>query len=85
MLYRDSPFQEIRAQEEKENQEAGEGGAVGGSGEIRVSTNMAYPSNMLTDKEMDCIITVFRSFETGLRGATIYPSVSRKIVKSKNI
>ena len=42
-----------------------------------MSTNMAYPSHMLTDKELDCITTVFRSFETGLRGATIYPSVSK--------
>ena len=41
---------------------------------MRICTNMAYPSHMLTDKEMDCITTVFRSFETGLRGATIYPS-----------
>ena len=37
---------------------------------------MAAPPSMLTDREMDCITTVFRSFETGLRGATIYPSVS---------
>ena len=43
---------------------------------LQVSTTMAAPPSMLTDREMDCITTVFRSFETGLRGATIYPSVS---------
>ena len=65
--------QEIRAQEEKLNQETEPRGT---SGELKVSTNMAYPTHMLTDREMECITTVFRSFETGLRGATIYPSVS---------
>ena len=29
----------------------------------------------LTGREMEVIITVFRSFETGLREATIYPNV----------
>ena len=29
----------------------------------------------LTDYEMDCITRVFRSFETGLRQATILPKV----------
>ena len=29
----------------------------------------------LTEKEMEAITTVFRSFETGLREATIYPKV----------
>lgn len=76
---------------------------------MRVSTNMAAPANMLTDREMECITTVFRcvisvqevsisiekskiyltqrSFETGLRGATIYPSVSRylRILVGANI
>ena len=92
--------QEIRAQEERENAESlgcEPGQRPGGTG-VRVSTNMATPANMLTDREMECITTVFRcvisvhevtlsieknknltqrSFETGLRGATIYPSVSR--------
>ena len=31
---------------------------------------------MLTVKEMESVTTVFRSFESGLRGATIDPSVS---------
>ena len=30
----------------------------------------------LTNKEMEAVTTVFRSFETGLREATIYPKVS---------
>ena len=30
----------------------------------------------LTDYEMDCITRVFRSFETGLRQATILPKVN---------
>ena len=29
----------------------------------------------LTEREMEVLITVFRSFETGLREATIYPKV----------
>ena len=45
----------------------------------QVSRTMAAPPSMLTDREMDCITTVFRSFETGLRGATIYPSVSAEL------
>ena len=36
---------------------------------------MAFPRHMLTERELECITTVFRSFETGLRGATIQPSV----------
>ena len=35
---------------------------------------MAFPRQMLTERELECITTVFRSFETGLRGATIQPS-----------
>ena len=35
----------------------------------------------LTDYEMDCITRVFRSFETGLRQATILPKV--KILKTR--
>ena len=102
--------QEIRAQEERENAESlgcEPGQRPGGTG-VRVSTNMATPANMLTDREMECITTVFRcvisvhevtisiektknltqrSFETGLRGATIYPSVSRylRILVGANI
>ena len=29
----------------------------------------------LTEQEMDVVMTVFRSYETGLREATIYPKV----------
>ena len=32
--------------------------------------------DMLTEKELESVTTVFRSFESGLRGATIDPSVS---------
>ena len=32
----------------------------------------------LTEKEMDVVTTVFRSYETGLREATIMPKVIRK-------
>jgi len=67
-------IQEIRAQEERENAESLGCELRPGSAEVRVSTNMAAPTNMLTDRELECITTVFRSFETGLRGATIYPS-----------
>jgi hypothetical protein len=31
---------------------------------------------MLTDRELEEITAVFRSFETGLREATIYPKVN---------
>ena len=39
---------------------------------------MHVPSHpdMLTEKELESVTTVFRSFESGLRGATIDPSVS---------
>ena len=30
----------------------------------------------LTEREMEVMMTVFRSFETGLREATIYPKVN---------
>ena len=36
---------------------------------------------MLTEKEIESVTTVFRSFESGLRGATINPSVSFKSCK----
>ena len=29
----------------------------------------------LTEREMEVVMTVFKSFETGLREATIYPKV----------
>ena len=42
---------------------------------VRVCTNMTNNPNLLTDKELEDITTVFRSFETGLREATIHPKV----------
>ena len=64
--------QEIREQEERMRKEENKTG----SNDLKVSKTMANHPDMLTDKEMDCVTTVFRSFETGLRGATIDPSVS---------
>ena len=40
---------------------------------------------MLTEKEIESVTTVFRSFESGLRGATINPSVSFKSCKLDRI
>ena len=40
------------------------------------SLNMNTELESLTDYEMDCITRVFRSFETGLRQATILPKVN---------
>ena len=54
-------MQEIRAQEERENAESLGCELRPGSAEVRVSTNMAAPTNMLTDRELECITTVFRS------------------------
>ena len=34
----------------------------------------------LTEREMEVMMTVFRSFETGLREATIYPKVEHEIM-----
>ena len=38
----------------------------------------------LTEKEMEVVTTVFRSYETGLREATIYPKV-RTIYKGRTV
>ena len=35
----------------------------------------------LTEREMEVLMTVFRSFETGLREATIYPNVIYLLMK----
>ena len=59
--YNIDPMQEIRAQEERENAESLGCELRPGSAEVRVSTNMAAPTNMLTDRELECITTVFRS------------------------
>ena len=65
--------QEIREQEAKKRKEENKNK----SSDLKTSKTMASPKDMLTDKELDCVTSVFRSFETGLRGATIDPSVSR--------
>ena len=36
----------------------------------------------LSEREMEAVTTVFRSFETGLREATIYPKVELKSILS---
>ena len=70
--------QQIREQEEKKKKV----GNKSGNRELKISKTMASPRNMLTEKELECVTTVFRSFETGLRGATIHPSVS---LRHKNV
>ena len=44
---------------------------------VKVCYNKTSHPDMLTEKELESVTTVFRSFESGLREATIYPSVSR--------
>ena len=73
--------QQIREQEEKRKKEENKSS----SHDLKVSKTMASPKDMLTDKEMECVTTVFRSFETGLRGATIFPSVSLSKQNNKQI
>ena len=41
--------------------------------DINTSHNMATPE--MTEAEMEVVTAVFKSFETGLREATIYPKV----------
>ena len=43
---------------------------------LKTSQTMASPKDMLTVREMECVTAVFRSFETGIRAATIYSRVS---------
>ena len=38
----------------------------------------------LTEAEMEVVTAVFKSFETGLREATIYPKVDNDILHSSN-
>ena len=75
--------QHIREQEEKKRKEENKGG----NNDLKTSKTMASPKNMLTDKELECVTAVFRSFETGLRGATINPCVScnPRIADRRNI
>ena len=44
--------------------------------DVRVCYDMTSHPDMLTENELESVTTVFRSFESGLRGATIHPSVS---------
>ena len=44
---------------------------------VNVCYNKTSHPDMLTEKELESVTTVFRSFESGLRGATIYPSVCK--------
>ena len=44
--------------------------------DIRVNNFVTNHVDQLTKKELDDITTVFRSMETGLREATIYPKVN---------
>ena len=43
---------------------------------VKICYNKTSHPDMLTEKELESVTTVFRSFESGLREATIYPSVS---------
>ena len=70
-------MQEIRAQEEREQAESlgCEPGQRPGGGGVRVSTNMAAPANMLTDREMECITTVFRCVISQYPGSHSTPTM----------
>ena len=49
--------------------------------DVKVCYNQASHPDMLTEQELEAVTTVFRSFESGLREATIYPSVcSSKLI-----
>ena len=49
--------------------------------EVKVTTNITNHPDMLTDKELEDVTAVFRSLETGLRGATIDPQDLHKAMK----
>ena len=49
--------------------------------EVKVTNNITNHPDMLTDKELEDVTTVFRSLETGLRGATIDPQDLHKAMK----
>ena len=44
---------------------------------MRVCNNMTNNPDMLTDRELEEVTAVFKSFETGLREATIHPKVTQ--------
>merc|ERR1711936_1205103 len=49
--------------------------------DVRVCYDRTSHPEMLTEKEMESVTTVFRSFESGLREATIYPSDLHKAMQ----
>ena len=48
--------------------------------EVKVNSTITNHPDMLTDKELEEVTAVFRSLETGLREATIYPRVRNTIL-----
>ena len=48
--------------------------------EVKVNSTITNHPDMLTDKELEEVTAVFRSLETGLREATIYPRVRNSIL-----
>ena len=46
--------------------------------DVKVNTSITNHPDELTDKEVEKVTSVFRSLETGLREATMYPRVSIK-------
>ena len=49
--------------------------------DVKVTTDTSNHPDMMTDKELEDATAVFRSLETGLRGATIYPEDLHKAMK----
>ncbi|XP_023347863.1 calmodulin isoform X2 [Eurytemora carolleeae] len=49
--------------------------------DVKVCRDQTNPPDMLTDRELLEVTAVFRSFETGLREATIYPKDLHKAMK----
>ena len=47
--------------------------------EVKVNSSITNHPNMLTEKELEKETSVFRSLETGLREASIYPRVGLNI------
>ena len=46
--------------------------------DVKVNTSITNHPDELTDKEVEKVTSVFRSLETGLREATMYPRVRIK-------
>jgi len=49
--------------------------------EVRTCNNMTNNPDMLTDRELEEVTAVFKSFETGLREATIHPKDLHKAMQ----